>query len=434
MPDQCLESLSLRRALICRHSKCLSTQPKHSMSDPIERRRFLKLGTATAIAGFGFGTRSGAFAASSIGEIYQSVIPARKEMPAAWATSLARRGGSMDTGIACAEKSHLHHIGMTVGGIGCGTVYLTGDGRLWIWDIFHQPHEGVVAHQVDVPAGLQNIGGAEKKVRERDGSNYVSPPNPTTHPNPFRQGFSLHLDGEEKPRPMDATGWKEVSFTGRWPLGIVDYADDGVPVSCRLEAWTPFIPLEAADSSLPVTVMEYTLHNPTASTVRGALEGMWENPVGVFTRRRTKVSLESELIKGQQATILFHRAADSKPLDPVLRADILFEDFEKDTYGAWKVEGTAMGDSPMHVNKTPPYQGKTNAQGKGMLNSHASAPGHSISEKDDQKGSIESPEFEICRHYIRMLLGEGRERGKLAWRWWWTARSWHLPPVGEITT
>jgi uncharacterized protein (DUF608 family) len=383
------------------------------MSDPIERRRFLKLSTGTAIASFGVGSHRSASAADSIGDIYQRTIPARKELDAAWAASLARRGGPMDAGITSKEKTHLHHIGMTVGGIGCGTVYLTGDGRLWVWDIFHQPHEGVVPTQVDVPAGLRNIGGAEKKVRERDGSNYVSPPSPATHPNPFQQGFTLYLEGEDKPRPMDSTGWKEVSFTGRWPLGIVEFSDEGSPVSCRLEAWTPFIPLETADSSLPVTVMEYTLRNRSASMVRGKMEGLWENPVGVFTRRRTKVDLESKRMKNDQLTLLVHRAAEVNSPDPAPRPDIVFEDFEKQSYGSWKVDGTAMGKQPMRVDQVPAYQGKTNAQGKGLLNSHASAPGASIEEKDNAKGSLESPEFEVCRHYIRLLLGGGAKAGEV---------------------
>lgn len=309
------------------------------MSDPIQRRQFLKLGTGTAIAGFNLGFQRVAQASDPTGDLYQRIIPARKEMDAAWAGSLVRRGGGMDAGISSSSKADLARIGMTVGGIGCGTVYLTGDGRLFVWDIFHQPHEGVVAHTVDVPAGLQNIAGAGKRVRERDGSNYIVPPTPDTHPNPFRQGFALSIGAGGEARAMDHTGWEKISFTGRWPLGIVKFSDPACPISCRLEAWTPFIPLETADSSLPVTVMEYTLTNPTQEEVRGTFTGIWENPVGVFTRRKNPLNLRSEIIQEHGATHLFHRADRTEAPGLAPREDVVSED-----RGSTEADVTSAGD------------------------------------------------------------------------------------------
>ena len=276
------------------------------MSDILKRRQFLKLSTATAFSGF-LASPLGR-SEESAGAIYQRMVPTRKGLDPAWAESLAMRGGVLDAGIQTSDKSYLPNIGMTVGGIGCGTVYLSGDGRLYVWDVFCQSHEGVVASSAPVPAGLENIAQSGKQVRERDGSNYISPPTAMTHPNPFRQGFSLTITGESKPRPMDDSGWEEVAFTGRWPLGVVEYSDAASPLKVKLESWTPFIPLATDDSSLPVTVMEYTLENTGEKTVKGNLTGVWENPVLVHTRRKTKASIRSQIHRESGRSILFHEA------------------------------------------------------------------------------------------------------------------------------
>jgi uncharacterized protein (DUF608 family) len=379
------------------------------MSDPLKRRQFLKLTTGTALSGVFLPSRSRA--EESIGAIYQRIVPARKGLDAAWALSLAKRGARLDAGIACSEKSHLAHIGMTVGGIGCGTVYLTGDGRLFVWDIFHEPHAGVVAQKVKVPAGLENIAGAGKLVRELDGSNYISPPTPESHPNPFKQGFSLKLDGNRS-RSMDAAGWSKVEFTGRWPLGIIEYSDPACPLEVRLESWTPFIPLSTLDSSLPVTVMEYTLENKSDKAVTGQFTGEWENPVLVHTRKRRKAGVESRFLNESGITMLIHQAAVEKVPAAAKRDDIEFEDFEKEDYGGWTVEGNAFGAGPVAAGSIPAYQGKVGGKGKRLVNSHASAPGGDVGGRDNAKGVLTSPEFGIVRRHIRLLLGGGHRPGE----------------------
>lgn len=63
------------------------------------------------------------------------MVPADKKLPAEWIGSLCERGVSRVW-----EGDELRFIGMPVVGIGCGQLYMAGDGRLWLLDIFKSDH------------------------------------------------------------------------------------------------------------------------------------------------------------------------------------------------------------------------------------------------------------------------------------------------------
>ena len=67
-------------------------------------------------------------------------IPRDKNLDPEWVRSLFERGEP-----EVFSGSELVYIGMPVGGVCAGQVYLGGDGRLWLWDIFNQHKEGVEA-------------------------------------------------------------------------------------------------------------------------------------------------------------------------------------------------------------------------------------------------------------------------------------------------
>ena len=374
------------------------------MNQPsLDRRRFLQLSSASAIAAaFGSG-RAGA-AADDSATLYARVVPTHKGLAKDWITSLVKAGHPLDAGLRASKAAgNLGKIGMTVGGIGCGTVYLSGDGRLFIWDIFNQPHPGVVDQQVAIPKGMENIVGGGPKVRVLDGSNYIEPPTPDSFPPPFRQGFELEIAG--KTRKFQASDWAEVSFDGKWPMGQVKYVDPQCPVQALLTAWTPFIPLQLEDSSLPVTGMEFLLENTSAAPVAATVRGILENPCCVFSRKQTAVELSSRVMKESGLTLLCHTAAAPKTA-AVARPDLPFEDFENG-YGKWTTTGTAFGTQPVAKTAVPPYQGNLAIHGNAAVNSHATAPGDDVGAKDAAAGTLTSPEFTIERKFIRLLIGGG---------------------------
>jgi uncharacterized protein (DUF608 family) len=268
----------------------------------MNRRPFLKLGT---LASAGLGLRAlPAFGAPDdpSAVLYAKFVPKDKGLSADWLASLTDRGHRLDAALRRTKtQGHLDVIGMTAGGIGCGTVYLSGDGRLWVWDIFNQHHEGVVPNSAPVPEGLGNIQ-AHKNLRERDGANFINPPRAGDHRNGVDSGFTLRVDGRDF--PMDASGWDDVAFTGRWPIGIVEYTSNQIPLKVRLEAFSPFIPLDLESSSLPATILEYIIENPTDAPVEVTLAGRLNNPAGQFSKR--EADRFSEAFEAGGATGLFH--------------------------------------------------------------------------------------------------------------------------------
>ncbi len=101
----------------------------------MERRKFLKSTGLLSAAGF-FSSRfplvAGPFSKE---DFLQSHFPADKKLDRDWIQSLYERGNAT---VYAKTKNELRYIGMPVGGICCGTVYVGGDGRLWVWDIFNR--------------------------------------------------------------------------------------------------------------------------------------------------------------------------------------------------------------------------------------------------------------------------------------------------------
>jgi hypothetical protein len=251
-----------------------------------------------------------------------------KKLDPDWVESLTERGHPLDVGIAGSKKEDsLKYIGLPAGGIGCGSVYLGGDGQLWVWDIFNQMHEGIVSQNPPLPPELEAITGRPRNLTERHGANYVSPPTPQTFPNAFEQGFGVKVDG--KFRRFAANDWADVEFEGNWPVGTVRYRDPAAPVEVTLNGYSPFIPLNMKDSSLPVTVMEFTLENTSKQSVEADVSGWLENAASIHTRKLMPVQLTTARTEEAGMKLLTHSSSATKEsLVEAKRPDIVFEAFE----------------------------------------------------------------------------------------------------------
>ncbi|WP_343743769.1 GH116 family glycosyl-hydrolase [Chitinophaga sp.] len=198
-----------------------------------------------------------------------------KQPDTAWLASLYDRG---QTTTYLKSRNELQYIGMPVGGILCGTVYLGGDGRLWLWDIFNRNQEGIEPKEVD---WKEAVLGQAKKVRSRDGACYIQP---SRDIRPLDQGMALQLTIEKETiiRPLDEASWPEIAFEATYPIATIRYTDPALPVELTLEAFSPFIPLQEDDSGLPVTLLSFHIRNKGKVPVEATLLGWLENKAAVY--------------------------------------------------------------------------------------------------------------------------------------------------------
>jgi non-lysosomal glucosylceramidase len=260
----------------------------------MKRRQFLKvsalgsvsLGTCASIEGIDSAYGAPGVEEADVAETYAKLIPADKGLDPAWLKSLTARGEKE----TYSDRLALDHIGMPVGGLFAGTVYLGGDGRLWLWNVLNDDREGIV------PRSLPYKG---KNLRTRDGVNYVQPA-PRTYP--LEQNFALRVG--EKLRTLDADGFDNVTFSGQYPIGEVRYADDNCPIQVKLSAYSPFIPLNSADSSLPTTVMSYAVRNTGNQPVECDLVGWLENPVCLNSGRKLPGERRNEIVRRESFVAL----------------------------------------------------------------------------------------------------------------------------------
>jgi uncharacterized protein (DUF608 family) len=346
-------------------------------NDKLSRREAIRLfGFATAALGAAPGAVAGPFEA----EDFKQWVPADKKLNPDWVRSLFTRGEA-----AVYRGEELRYIGMPVGGICAGQVYLGGDGTLWHWDIFNQ-----------------NLSTAD--------GHYANPPLPSS---PFKQGFAIRIraGGKTQIRSLDRKGFGDISFRGEYPIGIVEYSGEASPVRVRLEAFSPFIPLNPDDSSLPATLMQFTITNTGQTEIACDLAGWMENAVCLFSGPPQAIT--QSLKPAANLTLLQHSVVplpESERRAP--RPDILFENFEQETYEGWTVAGTAFGTGPVEKSRFPHYQGDVGGQGRRVVNSHASAPGNSIEEKDRQTGALLSRPFRIERSFINLWIGGGAHKDR----------------------
>ena len=199
----------------------------------------------------------------------------------------------------------LARIGFPLGGIGAGSISLGGRGELRDWEIFNRPDKGNSPEYAFASIWAQcGSGPPVARVLE---ARLMPPYEGASGLGPDNAAGLLRLEG--------------ATFIGEYPLAKIVFSDSQLPVQLTLEAFTPFIPLDAEDSGLPVAILRYRARNPAKEKATVSIAFSVENPVGVDrsgpARRPVGENRINEYREGAGVLGLFMQAPGLPESDPL---------------------------------------------------------------------------------------------------------------------
>jgi len=263
---------------------------------------------------------------------------------------------------------------MPIGGIATGQLYLRGDGTLGIWQIFNR--------HVFTGYGRDNY-----RTYRPD--------------SPVDSGFAVTLETVAGAivEPLDRT-FSDIKFTGGYPIGVVRYSSKSSPVRVEMEAFSPFIPLNAKDSALPATIFHITVENTSDKAVKAGVQGSLENAVLIDSAKSILANRHTRIVDEKGRTLIVHTAEKAPPPKKATlpRKRVVLADFEGPDYGDWVVTGEAFGEAPAR-GTIGGQQNVSGFTGKGLVNTFLRG--------DGPGGTLTSPEFKISRKFMNFLIGGG---------------------------
>ena len=343
---------------------------------------------------------------------------------------------------------NLEAVAMPIGGIGTGTIWLDGEGKLGVWQIFNNHGEPRIPDSFFAVRAEPDGGAPVARILQ-------------TAPEHGLEACSA------------------LTYEGGYPIARLSFQDDALPLDLQMEAYNPMIPTDAANSALPCAVFRLTARNTGEEPVTVSLLGALQNAVG--SRGAAGITgvefadyggNQNNLIRGQGITTA-HLTRDTSPPPPGLlflrddgrrvedaptmlwldelsglteiaeggetatravlhMADMaanggtivvghakpeffeaidavreqmagwdqleVFEDWEDGTYEGWTKTGDAFAEAP-HTGTSPSQQPVSGFMGSRLVNTFVP--------NDGPQGTLTSEPFAIERKYIGFLIGGG---------------------------
>lgn len=163
---------------------------------------------------------------------------------------------------------HTREISFPLGGIGTGSIGLSGYGGLVDWDIFNAPDKGSIRGFTHFAVKAERDGSLlDARVLNSDITKDLG--------GTIGKNFGYGLN---KMTMAGFPHFKSCVFTGEYPIAKLLFSDKAFPGKASLTAFNPFIPLNDADSGIPAAFFEIELKNTTDSEIDYSVAATLESP------------------------------------------------------------------------------------------------------------------------------------------------------------
>ena len=165
------------------------------------------------------------------------------------------------------EGDRLLRVALPMGGIGCGSVSLSGRGELVDWEIMNRANKG--------GTGAGGISRTFFAIRVKgagvQGAKMLAGPL-----NPVEMAGAHGSTAPQAGLPR----FTSASFDGAFPFGTVHLSDRTLPVKVDIKGFSPFVPGDSAASSLPAASLEYVVTNLSGEPLEISVAAFLKNIAG----------------------------------------------------------------------------------------------------------------------------------------------------------
>jgi len=150
------------------------------------------------------------------------------------------------------ENEHLDRIAFPIGGMGAGMFCIEGSGAISHMSVRHRPE---IFHEPCMFAAI-HVKGTDNGSKVLEGQS------------PAWKRFGLSGSGNG----LGDTSWglprfRKSTFQAHFPFADIKLTDKSIPLDVKMKGWSPFIPADEDNSSLPAGAIEYTFHNTGSKEV-----------------------------------------------------------------------------------------------------------------------------------------------------------------------